>query len=239
MYNNNNNYNDNYTQSSVFGQTELSVYFAKVFGWMFLGLFATAATAYFTANSDFLMGIVYSNIFVFFGIMIAEIALVVYLSARITKIQYSTAVFVFLLYAVLNGITFSVILLIYTQTTIASTFMITALTFGAMSLYGYITKTDLSRFRNILFMGLIGLIILSLVNIFLRSDTASWIISILGLFVFLGLTAYDTQKIKQLYYATQNNLELQRKVAIRGALSLYLDFINLFLILLRLFGRRR
>ncbi len=239
MYNNNNNYNDNYTQSSVFGQTELSVYFAKVFGWMFLGLFATAAAAYFTANSDFLMGIVYSNIFVFFGIMIAEIALVVYLSARITKIQYSTAVFVFLLYAVLNGITFSVILLIYTQTSIASTFMITALTFGAMSLYGYVTKTDLSRFRNILFMGLIGLIILSLVNIFLRSDTASWIISILGLFVFLGLTAYDTQKIKQLYYATQNNLELQRKVAIRGALSLYLDFINLFLILLRLFGRRR
>ncbi len=232
-------YDNNEFEMPFHREESLNTYVSKVFGWMFLGLIVTAITAFFTATSETILTVILSNRFTFFGLFIAEFAVVIYLSSRITKMNYSSAIGAFIFYAILNGITFSIILLVYTSSSIALTFMIAATTFGVMSLYGYITKTDLTRFRNMLFMGLIGLIILSVINLFLKSSSIEWAVSIIGLFVFLGLTAYDTQAIKQYYYSTENNLELRKKIAIMGALRLYLDFINLFLTLLRIFGRRR
>lgn len=217
----------------------LALYTSKVFGWMFLGLFATTAAAFITASSAALLNLIFSNLFVYLALVIAELALVVFLSARITRMEYGTAVSMFLLYSVLNGITLSIILLVYTSSSISYTFAITAVTFGAMSLYGYVTGTDLTRVGNLLFMGLIGVIVLSLINVFVHATALEWLVSVLGLLVFLGLTAYDTQKIKGYYYSTEDNPALGRKIAIMGALRLYLDFINLFLMLLRLFGKRR
>jgi FtsH-binding integral membrane protein len=217
----------------------LGLYTARVFGWMFLGLLLTAGAAFFATSSPALLNLLFGNYFTFIILMVAEFALVIYLSARITRMQYGTAVFAFLAYSVLNGLTLSVILLVYTYSSVAYTFGITSITFGVMSLYGFITRTDLTRIGNMLFMGVIGLIVLSLINMFMRATAIEWVISILGIFLFLGLTAYDTQKIKQYYYSTIDNLELSRKIAIMGALRLYLDFINLFLSLLRLFGKRR
>lgn len=145
----------------------------------------------------------------------------------------------FLIYAALNGVTFSAVLLAFAGETITSAFAITAVTFGVMSIYGYVARTDLTQFRSILFMGLIGILILSLVNIFLRSSNVEWLISIVSLFVFLGLTAYDMQKLKGYYFGTYGNVALRNNLGIIGALSLYLDFVNLFLTILRLFGRSR
>lgn len=217
----------------------LGLFTARVYGWMFAGLLLTAAAAFFITMSESFMRVIFGNFIIFIILFIAEFALVMFLSARITRLQYGTAVSLFLLYSLLNGVTLSVILLVYTSSSVAYTFGITAVTFGAMSIYGHITRTDLTRFGNMLFMGLIGLIVLSLVNLFVRATALEWFISILGIFVFLGLTAYDTQKIKQYYYSTADNPELGRKVSVIGALRLYLDFINLFLSLLRIFGRRR
>lgn len=240
MNNDYNNYNRSNTDiTDISRNVGLSQYLSKVFGWMFLGLLVTAFTAFVVTGSNALVNSVVTNPVLLIGMVIAEFGLVIYLSARITKISYGTAVSLFMLYSVLTGVTLSIILLAFTLTSVANTFAITAVTFGVMSVYGYITKTDLTRVGNILFMGLIGLVILSVVNMFLNTSSLGWAISILGLFVFLGLTAYDTQRIKQYYYAIEGNYELSRKTAIMGALKLYLDFINLFLILLRLFGRRR
>jgi uncharacterized protein len=221
------------------GKEGLGQYLSRVYSWMFSGLLATAVAAFLTAGSQTFLSAILTNPLLFYGIIIAELALVIFLSARIRKISYSTAVSVFIFYSVLNGITLSIVLLAFTMSSVAYTFAITSATFGIMSIYGYVTKTDLSRVRNILFMGLIGLIVLSVVNWFVNASSLSWLISILGLFVFLGLTAYDTQKIKEYYYASEGNNEMYRKSAIMGALKLYLDFINLFLILLRVLGRRR
>jgi uncharacterized protein len=237
MYNRSDNYNT--YEDSVSRKEGLGTYTSKVFGWMFFGLAATAVTAFFVAGSDNLAYSIASNLFLFYGLIIAEFALVIILSRRIMKINYGTAVLLFLTYSVLNGAVLSVILLVFTLSSIAYTFAVTAVAFGAMSIYGYITKTDLTRVGNILFMGLIGLIVLSIVNMFIQATALGWIISLLGLFVFLGLTAYDTQKIKEYYYRTEGNFEMARKSAIMGALRLYLDFINLFLMLLRIFGKRR
>ena len=153
--------------------------------------------------------------------------------------SFPAAAGLFGLYAVLTGLTLSVILLAYTGTSVFTTFVITAAMFGVMSVYGRITRTDLTQFRGILTMGLIGVVVLSLVNLFLRSDAMGWIISLVGLFVFLGLTAYDMQKLKSYYYGSQGDELLANRLGLLGALSLYLDFINLFLMLLRLFGRRK
>ena len=180
-----------------------------------------------------------NNTLLFFGLLIGELILVSVLSRRIMKMQFQVAFGMFLLYAVLNGVTFSIIMIAYAAETIWSTFLITSVTFGIMALYGRFTRTDLTQFRSILFMGLIGVAILSLVNIFLKSSPLGWIISIVGLFVFLGLTAYDTQKLKDYYYSTDGQIELRKNLGVLGALALYLDFINLFLMLLRLFGRRK
>jgi len=243
---NNDNWNQN-RDGNDYGSYEgeagridgLGLYTARVFGWMFLGLLFTAAAAFLTTTSSTLMSLLFSNYFTFIILIVAEFGLVIYLSARITKLQYGTAISLFLLYSLINGVMLSTVLLAYTSSSVAYTFSIASITFGAMSVYGYFTKTDLTRIGNLLFMGLIGLIVMSLINMFVHATALEWLISVLGIFVFLGLTAYDTQKIKQYYYSTTDNYELGRKVAIMGALRLYLDFINLFLSLLRLFGRRR
>lgn len=220
-------------------QNNITVYLTRVYNWMALALFMTGLVAYYTASSEYLMSLIYSSQIVFFGIIIGELLLVVYLSRAIHKMSQSKAISMFLIYAVLNGLTMSVIFMMYTTSSIASTFYVTAGTFGAMSLYGYYTKRDLTKLGNLAFMALIGIIIASVVNIFLQNDMMGWIITYLGVAIFVGLTAYDTQKLKEIGAKGFNNGESLEKLAIMGALTLYLDFINLFLFLLRIFGDRR
>jgi FtsH-binding integral membrane protein len=220
-------------------QEASTVFLAKVFNWMALGLGITGLVAYFTAHTSLAMAIIGSPIF--FILMIGELGLVFYLSARIEKIQASTASSLFIGYSVLNGLTLSVVFLAYTSSSIAGTFFITAGMFGAMAVYGLVTKRDLSGWGSFLFMGLVGIIIASIVNIFLKSSGMYWMISLIGVFIFTALTAYDVQKIKRIGeegIMTQGH-EAIRKGSIMGALSLYLDFINLFLMLLRFFGGSR
>lgn len=220
-------------------QEASTVFLAKVFNWMAVGLGLTGIVAYFTANTGLAMAIIGSP--VFFVLIIAELGLVFYLSARVEKIQASTASSLFIGYSVLNGLTLSVIFLAYTSASIAGTFFITAGMFGAMAVYGLVTKRDLSGWGSFLFMGLIGIIIASIVNIFLNSSAMHWMISMIGVFIFTGLTAYDVQRIKKIGedgIMTQGH-EAIRKGSIMGALALYLDFINLFLMLLRFFGGSR
>ncbi|MDD2321471.1 MAG: Bax inhibitor-1/YccA family protein, partial [Geobacteraceae bacterium] len=207
----------------------------QVYAWMGGGLLVTALMAMVTLSSPVLLNAVFGNRLVFYGLLFGELGLVIGISRAIHKLSASTASLLFILYAALNGITMSVIFAIYTAESITSTFVITATMFGAMSAYGYMTKRDLTNWGSFLFMGLIGVVIASLVNIFTRSSTASLVISALGVIVFTGLTAYDTWKIKAMAAAGAEG----RKPAILGALTLYLDFINLFLMLLRLLGNRR
>jgi len=176
---------------------------------------------------------------VFFALVIAELGLVIAMSAAINRISAATATLLFLIYSALNGVTFAAIFVIYTRSSIASAFLVTAGTFAAMSVYGYVTKRDLTGFGSFLFMGLVGIIIASVVNMFLHSAMISWITSYVGVFIFVGLTAYDTQKIKQIGHGGFADEQSQHKAAILGALRLYLDFINLFLMLLRIMGDRR
>lgn len=211
-------------------------YMTKVYGWMFLGLALTALVAYFTANSSSLLEYLVQHRSMFLILFIGELALVGFLVVRIHKLSVQAATLLFLGYAALNGIVFGFLLLIYTAGSIAATFAITAGTFGVMSLIGYTTKTDLTSFGKLMMMGLIGIIIASVVNIFLHSSMLYWLISYVGVAVFVGLIAYDTQKIKA--YALIEDAQMRKKGAIMGALALYLDFVNLFLMLLRLFGRR-
>ena len=220
-------------------QEASTIFLAKVFNWMAVGLGITGIVAYATAHSGLAMTIIGSPIF--FILIIAELGLVFYLSARVQKIQASTASSLFIGYSVLNGLTLSVIFLAYTSSSIAGTFFITAGMFGAMAVYGLVTKRDLSGWGSFLFMGLIGIILASIVNIFLKSSSMYWAISLIGVFIFTALTAYDVQKIKRIGeegIMTQGD-EAIRKGSIMGALTLYLDFINLFLMLLRFFGGSR
>ncbi len=210
---------------------------SKVYVWMGLGLLVTAITAYFVVSSGFVYTLAQNSI-LFYGTIIAEFGLVIYLSSRIQKMSAEAATTSFIIYSVLNGITISLILLIYTGASIASTFMTTALTFGAMSAYGYFTKRDLTSMRSYLMMGLVGLIIASVINMFWANSTMYWIISYAGVLLFVGLTAYDTQKIKKIG-AVVEGVQATQKMAIMGALTLYLDFINLFLFMLRILGNRR
>lgn len=220
-------------------QEASTIFLAKVFNWMAVGLGITGIVAYFTAQTGLAATIIGSP--AFFVLIIAELGLVFYLSARIAKIQASTASSLFVGYSVLNGLTLSVIFLAYTSSSIAGTFFITAGMFGAMAVYGLVTKKDLSGWGSFLFMGLIGIIIASVVNIFLKSSSMYWAISLIGVFIFTGLTAYDVQKIKRMGeegIMSQGD-EMIKKGSIMGALTLYLDFINLFLMLLRFFGGSR
>lgn len=216
-----------------------SVFLAKVFNWMAAGLGVTGIVAYLTVSTG--LAITIASSFLFLLLMIGELGLVVYLSARIEKMQAGTASSLFLLYSVLNGLTLSVIFLRYTGSSIASTFFITAGMFGAMAIYGMVTKRDLTGVGSFLFMGLIGLVIAMVVNFFFRSPALSWMISAVGVLVFTGLTAYDVQKIKMM---GENGIMMQGEDAITkgsiiGALKLYLDFINLFIMLLHFFGGSR
>ena len=209
----------------------------KVYVWMALALALTGLTAYGIANNTNLAFTLISNRALFWGIAIAEFALVVFLSARIQKLSLSTATLSFLLYSVLNGVTMSIIFLAFTASSIATTFYITAGTFGVMAVYGYVTKTDLSKWGNILRMALLGLIVALVVNIFLHNSMLDLIISGFGVILFTGLPAYDSQKIKTALALQEYPDENAQKIALIGALNLYLDFINLFLYLLRFFGR--
>lgn len=214
--------------------------FRNVYLWMGMALAITGFTALFVSNSYNLLSLILGNQLVFWGLLIGELALVWYLSARINKLSFVNATMMFIVYSILNGATLSVIFLVYTMSSIATTFFVTAGTFGVMCLYGYLTKRDLTSIGNICFMALIGLIIASIVNFFLKSEMMYWIISYAGVIIFVGLTAYDTQKIKRLLLG--NGIEVNetiQKIALLGALTLYLDFINLFLFLLRLLGNRR
>ncbi|MCM2264281.1 MAG: Bax inhibitor-1/YccA family protein [Desulfuromonadales bacterium] len=214
-------------------------FFPKVYGWMTAGLALTALAALFTLSSESLLQLIFGNRLVFYGLIIGELGLVIALSAAINRISATVATLLFLLYSALNGVTFASIFLVYTSSSIATTFMVASGTFAAMSLYGYATKRDLTGWGSFFFMGLIGIIIASVVNIFLHSEMVTWIISYVGVFVFVGLTAYDTQKLKMIAQGGFADSETRHKAAILGALTLYLDFINLFLMMLRIMGNRR
>lgn len=235
---------DNYTTSSyastydrgVSAETSL---IRDVYVWMSAALVITGLVAYYVANDYNILSIIFGNQMVFWGLCIAELAIVLGLSAAINKISAFTATIMFIVYSVLNGATLSSIFLLYEMGSIASTFFVTAGTFGAMAIYGSVTKTDLTKIGNICFMALIGIIIASLVNIFLvKSGMMELIINIAGVVIFVGLTAYDSQKIKALLYNAES-MEVGQKIAVLGALTLYLDFINLFLKLLALFGKKK
>ncbi|MDJ0915137.1 MAG: Bax inhibitor-1/YccA family protein [Desulfobacterales bacterium] len=224
------------TQSQVL----VNDFIRSVYNWMGVGLALTGFIAFYVANNETLLKIIFGNQLIFFGLIIGELALVFTLSARIGRMQASTATGLFVLYAALNGLTLSFIFIVYTKSSIASTFFICAATFVVCSIYGYTTKRDLTSVGGFLTMGLIGIIIASLVNIFIRSSAMSMIISYIGVLVFVGLTAYDTQQLKNMALTQPAGVEagVVRKGAILGALKLYLDFINLFLMLLRILGNR-
>jgi len=207
---------------------------------MGIGLALTGFIAYYVSNNAEIQNLIFGNKLVFFGLIIAELGLVFAISARVNKMQASTATALFILYAALNGATLSAIFLVYTSSSITSTFFICSATFIACSIYGMSTKRDLTSMGGFMAMGLIGILIASVVNIFIKSSAMNMIISYIGVIVFVGLTAYDTQKLKNMAMTQPDGLEagVIRKGAILGALSLYLDFINLFLMLLRILGNR-
>ncbi len=211
----------------------------KVFVWMTLALAITGLTAYGVATSPAILSLIFSSNVTVFGLIIAEFALVFAISGAINRMSLSTATMLFILYSVINGATLSSIFLTFSVATIGKVFFITAGTFGAMALVGYTTKTDLTSMGKLLFMALLGIIIASVVNMFVASSGLDLILSYVGVLVFVGLTAYDTQKIKQMCQAAPDASESTQKLALIGALSLYLDFINLFLYLLRIFGNNR
>jgi len=227
----------NYTGEQT--QVIQAAFMSKVYTWMSGGLAITGLIAMWVASNESLVYSIVSNRLLFFGLILGEIFLVGYLIARISKMSAQTAGIIFTGYAALNGVTLSVVLLAYTSASIASTFFVTAGTFAVMSIYGYYTKKDLTSWGNLLFMALIGVIIASVVNFFMQSEMMYWLITYAGVLVFVGLTAYDTQKIKRMSTANEIGSEGESKSAIVGALMLYLDFINLFLLLMRILGDRK
>lgn len=229
--------NDSIVQRTGSG---LQTFMAQVYGWMTVGLLLTAFVALYVASSEALLSMIFSSKIVFFGLIIAQLGLVFVLSGMVHKMSGAMATSLFMLYSVLTGVTISSVLLLYTASSIASTFFICAAMFGALSVYGYTTKRSLTGMGSFLFMGLIGIIIASIVNIFMQSSMMSMVISYAGVLIFAGLTAYDTQKLKDMgNEINQEDKENMRRYSIMGALTLYLDFINLFLMLLRILGDRR
>lgn len=224
-------------QQEMTNASTFKVLMRKVYLWMTLALMITGITAAGVANSPNILALIYSSQVVMWGIIIAEFGLVIYISARLEKLSLSTATTLFALYSILNGVMLSSIFLLYSTAIISKVFFITAGTFGVTALYGYATKKDLSSLGNILFMALIGLVIATVVNVFMKSAMFDLILSYIGVIIFVGLTAWDSQKIKHMMMVQQNADESAQKLALIGALSLYLDFINLFLYLLRIFGR--
>lgn len=230
---------DSLRQGDFAMSTAFPALMRKVFVWMTLALAITGLTAYGVATSPALVAMVYGSKFMFWGLIIAEFALVFAISGALHRLSLTTATLLFVLYSVLNGATLSVIFFAFSAAAITKTFFITAGTFGVMALVGYTTKTDLTSMGKLLFMALIGIIIASVVNIFVRSSGFDLVISYIGVIVFVGLTAYDTQQVKQMCRMAPDAGESMQKLALIGALNLYLDFINLFLYLLRIFGNNK
>ena len=222
-------------------QVRVNSFVRSVYNWMAIGLGITGVVAYGVANSPGVTEVIFGSQLVFFGLIIAQLAMVYIISARIQRIQASTATMLFIVYSALNGATLSSVFLAYTQSSITSTFFICAATFTACSVYGWTTRRDLTTMGGFLTMGLIGIVIASVVNMFFQSGAVSTIVSYVGVLVFVGLTAYDTQEIKNMALSQPGDIDAGavRKGAILGALKLYLDFINLFLMLLRIFGSGR
>jgi len=218
------------------GDLGLRQYMLRVYNYMSGGLLLTGVIAYLGAASGLYASIAATPLF--WVVLLAPLGLVFLLSMRIDRLGLGTAQFCFWIYAALVGLSLSGIFLVYTGESIARVFVISAATYGATSLYGYTTRTDLSRFGAFLFMGLVGIVIAGLVNLFLASTQLQFVVSVIGVLVFTGLTAYDTQRIRDIYAAGEDEVVAGKK-AIMGALALYLDFLNLFLMLLRLFGNRR
>lgn len=237
------NHDWNILDSNTLSQEQIAAenarFITRVFGWMTIALIITGLTSLYVVSSEALLKLLFANRLVFYGLIIAELGMVTYLSGWINKMSAATATAVFLFYACFNGLTLASIFLVYTAGSIAATFFVTAGTFAAMAAYGYFTKTDLTKMGNLLFMALIGLIIASIVNWFMASTTLYWIITYVGVLIFTGLIAYDTQKIKSMNIIGNEGTEEDTKEAILGALALYLDFINLFIYLLRILGSRR
>jgi len=211
----------------------------KVFGWMTAGLITTGIFAMLTVQSDTMLQFIFGSRIVFFGLIILQLVLVGWLSVRIAKMSAVTATMVFVGYSALTGVTLSAIFLSYTAESLGMTFFVTAGTFGLTAFYGYVTKADLARFGGFLVMGLIGLVLASVVNIFLQNETIYWITTYIGIGIFVGLTAWDMQKLRGMALMTDEGSEEEQKAAIIGALRLYLDFINLFLLLLRILGKKK
>ncbi|MDC9596447.1 Bax inhibitor-1/YccA family protein [Xenorhabdus anantnagensis] len=229
--------NDSIVQKAGSG---VQTYMAQVYGWMTCGLLLTAFVAWYVVNTPEILLTILSNKVVFFGLVIAQVALVFVLSGLVHKMSGALATGLFMLYSILTGLTLSCVLIKYTESSIASTFFISAGMFCALSIYGYTTKRSLSGLGSFLFMGLIGILLASLINIWLKSPALMWVITYIGVVIFAGLTAYDTQKLKEMGEELDvNDKENLRKYSIIGALTLYLDFINLFLMLLRILGDRR
>jgi FtsH-binding integral membrane protein len=225
------------SQDAIAGEQQR--FMVRVYNWMGAGLALTGGMAWFTSTNETVLKILVSTPMLFMVLFLIELGLVFYLAARVMKMSASQASGVFFLYASLNGVTLAPLFLLYTNASLASTFAVTAGMFGAMSFYGYTTKKDLTSWGSFLFMGLIGIIIASIVNMFMNSSAIYWIVTYAGILIFVGLTAYDTQKIKEMNILGNEGTEEDTKEAIRGALKLYLDFINLFLMLLRVMGDRR
>ncbi len=227
--------------SEVRARELVNAFMVKVYNWMALGLALTGIVAYYVASNEALLRYLVTHQLLFFGLIILEFVMVIALAGFVQRMSGATASGVFILYSLLNGVTLSTIFLIYARAAIATTFFITAGTFVACSAYGMVTKRDLTSWGGFLFMGLIGIIIASVVNMFVKSSGLSLAISYIGVFVFIGLTAYDTQKLKNLALSRPENIDsdTEQRGAIIGALTLYLDFINLFLLLLRIFGGSR
>ncbi len=230
-----------YAQERTLDKAEVNILVRSVYNWMAIGLLLTGLTAYFTASSQAMMSFIFGSRVVFFGLLIGELVMVGYFAARVYKLSPGAATGLFLSYSVVNGLTLSAIFFLYTRGSLASTFLVTAGTFAAVSLYGYTTKKDLTSLGSFMMMGLFGIIIASVVNMFVHSGPIDKAVTYLGVLIFVGLTAYDTQKIRMMAEARPLDAGegALRKAALFGALSLYLDFINLFLMLLRLMGDRR
>lgn len=235
---------DRYSRSNASNteriNSSIQDYMAQVYGWMTCGLLLTAFVSRYATQTPTILNFIFSSQITFFGLIIAQLALVFVISGLVNSLSAALATSLFMLYSMLIGLTLSSIFIAYTYSSIASTFVVTAGMFGAMSLYGYTTKRDLSGFGSMLFMALIGILLASLVNIWLKSSALMWVITYIGVVLFVGLTAYDTQKLKAIgEQLNTDNHDSLRKYAIVGALTLYLDFINLFLTLLRILGNRR
>jgi hypothetical protein len=215
----------------------ITAFLRSVYGWMCAGLSLTALVAYQVANSPVIVNRLVSNQLLYIGLLLAELGLVFYLSARVTRLTAETATALFMVYAALNGVTLSLVFLTYTGQSVANTFVVTAGMFGAVALFGSTTRRSLTGFGQFAYMGLVGLVLASLVGLFWHNDALQFVISSVGVLVFTGLAAWDAQRLKQMALSTPEGHT--RSLAIVGALSLYLDFINLFLSLLRFVGARR